>query len=268
MLLGRESERAVLSRLLGAARGGHGGAIVVLGEPGIGKTALIEEAITAAEGFQVFQTAGHEGEMELAFAALQQLCVPGLDSLQRLPEPQRDALNVVFGITTGGPPDRLLVALALLTLLSEWAAERAVLCVVDDAQWLDRTSAQALAFVARRVTTEAVALVFGARELPDDLRGLPELVLEGLGGRDARALFGSVFPYGLDRPVLDRIVAETNGNPLALLELPRGLSPAQLAGGFGLPVSVPLAGRIEESFRRRLSGAPIAGAALLAGRRG
>ena len=144
MLLGRESERAVLSRLLGAARGGHGGAIVVLGEPGIGKTALIEEAITAAEGFQVFQTAGHEGEMELAFAALQQLCVPGLDSLQRLPEPQRDALNVVFGITTGGPPDRLLVALALLTLLSEWAAERAVLCVVDDAQWLDRTSAQAL----------------------------------------------------------------------------------------------------------------------------
>ena len=170
---------------------------------------------------------------------------------------RRDALSVVFGITTGDPPDRLLVALALLTLLSESAAERPVLCVVDDAQWLDRTSAQALAFVARRVTTETVALVFGARELPDDLRGLPELVLEGLGDRDARALFGSVFPYRLDRPVLDRIVAETNGNPLALLELPRGLSPAQLAGGFGLPVSVPLAGRIEESFRRRLAGLPL-----------
>jgi DNA-binding CsgD family transcriptional regulator len=263
VLLGRDSERAVLNRLLVAARDAHGGAIVVLGEPGIGKTALIEQAITAPEGFQVFQTAGHEGEMELPFAALQQLCAPGLDRLQRLPEPQRDALSVVFGLTTGDPPDRLLVALALLTLLSESAAERPVLSVVDDAQWLDRASAQALAFVARRVTTEAVALVFGARELPDDLRGLPELVLEGLGDRDARTLFGSVFPYRLDRPVLDRIVAETNGNPLALLELPRGLSPAQLAGGFGLPVSVPLAGRIEESFRRRLAGLPSATRRLL-----
>ena len=256
MLLGRESERAVLDRLLVAAQDGHGGAIAVLGEPGIGKTALIEQAMTAAEGFQVFQTAGHEGEIELPFAALQQLFVPGLDRLQGLPEPQRHALSVVFGLTTGDPPDRLLVALALLTLLSESGAERPVLCIVDDAQWLDRTSAQALAFVARRVATETVALVFAARELPDDLLGLPELVLQGLGDRDARALFGSVFPSRLDGPVLDRIVAETNGNPLALLELPRGLSPAQLAGGFGLPVSVPLAGRIEESFRRRLAELP------------
>ncbi len=253
MLLGRQRERDVLDRLLVAARGGHGGAIVVLGEPGIGKTALIEQAVASAEDFRVFRTAGQAGEMELAFAALQQLCAPGIDQLQRLPEPQRDALGVVFGLRTGDPPDRLLVALAVLTLLSELAAERPLLCVVDDAQWLDRASAQAIAFVARRLATEPVAFVFGARVLPDEVRGLPELVVRGLGNGDARALFESVFPYRLDGPVLDRIVAETHGNPLALLELPRGLSPAQLAGGFGLPVSVPLAGRIEESFRRRLA---------------
>jgi len=256
MLLGRESERGVLDRLLVAARGGHGDAIVLLGEPGIGKTALIEQAVASAQDFRVLRTAGQEGEMELAFAALQRLCAPGLDRLQRLPEPQRDALGVVFGLRTGDRPDRLLVALAVLTLLSELAAERPLLCVVDDAQWLDRASAQAVAFAARRLATEPVAFVFGARELPDEVRGLPEVFVEGLGDGDARALFGSVFPYRLDTPVLDRIVAETHGNPLALLELPRGLSPAQLAGGFGLPVSVPLAGRIEESFRRRLAGLP------------
>ena len=201
--------------------------------------------------------------MELAFAALQQLCAPGLDRLERLPELQRDALGVVFGLRTGDPPDRLLVALAVLTLLSEMAAERPLLCVVDDAQWLDRASAQAVAFVARRLATEAVAFLFGARELPDEFRGLLEMVVEGLGDGDARTLFGSVFPYRLDGPVVDRIVAETHGNPLALLELPRGLSPAQVAGGFGLPVSVPLAGRIEESFRRRLAGLPSPSRRLL-----
>jgi DNA-binding CsgD family transcriptional regulator len=201
--------------------------------------------------------------MELAYAALVQLCAPGLDRLVRLPVPQRDAMRVAVGLCTGDPPDRLLVALALLTLLSDMAAERPLLCVVDDAQWLDRASAQAVAFVARRLATEAMAFVFGAREVPDELRGLPEVVVEGLGDGDARALFGSVFPYRLDEPVLDRIVAETNGNPLALLELPRGLSPAQLAGGFGLPVSVTLAGRIEESFRRRLAGLPSPSRRLL-----
>ena len=263
MLLGRQRERGVLDRLLVAARDGHGGAIIVLGEPGIGKTALIERAVTSAQDFRVLRTAGQEAEMELAFAALLQLCAPGLDRLERLPELQRDALGVVFGLRTGDPPDRLLVALAVLTLLSEMAAGRPLLCVVDDAQWLDRASAQAVAFVARRLATEAVAFVFGARELPDELQGLPEMVVEGLGDGDARALFGSVFPYRLDEPVLDRIVAETHGNPLALLELPRGLSPAQLAGGFGLPVSVPLAGRIEESFRRRLAGLPSPSRRLL-----
>jgi DNA-binding CsgD family transcriptional regulator len=263
MLLGRQTDRDVLDRLLSAARDHQGGAIVVLGEPGIGKTALIEHAVTSADDFEVFETAGRERETELAFAALQQLCAPGLDRLQRLPGPQRDALSIVFGLITGSPPDRLLVALAVLSLLSEMATERPVLCVIDDAQWLDPASAQALAFVARRLATEPMALVFGARELSDELRGLPEVLLEGLEDGDARALFGSVFPYRLDVPVLDRIVAETNGNPLALLELPRGLSPAQVAGGFGLPVSVPLAGRIEESFRRRLAGLPSASQRLL-----
>jgi DNA-binding CsgD family transcriptional regulator len=263
VLLGRQRERAVLDRLLVGARGGHGGAIAVLGEPGIGKTALIEQAVTSAQDFRVLRTAGQEGETELAYAALLQLCTPGLDRLARLPAPQRDAVKVAFGLRTGDPPDRLLVALALLNLLSEMAAEQPLLCLVDDAQWLDRASAQAVAFVARRLATEAVAFVFGAREMPDELRGLPEMVVEGLGDGDARALFGSVFPYRLDEPVLDRIVAETNGNPLALLELPRGLSPAQLAGGFGLPVSVPLAGRIEESFRRRLAGLPSPSRRLL-----
>jgi DNA-binding CsgD family transcriptional regulator len=263
VLFGRRRERGVLDRLLVGARDGHGGAIAVLGEPGIGKTALIEQAVTSSQDFRVLRTAGLEGETELAYAALLQLCAPGLDRLARLPVPQSDAMRVAFGLCTGDPPDRLLVALALLSLLSDMAAERPLLCVVDDAQWLDRASAQAVAFVARRLATEAVAFVFGAREVPDELRGLPEMVVEGLGDGDARALFGSVFPYRLDRPVLDRIVAETNGNPLALLELPRGLSPAQLAGGFGLPVSVPLAGRIEESFRRRLSALPSPSRRLL-----
>jgi DNA-binding CsgD family transcriptional regulator len=252
VLLGRRSEVDVLDRLLLQARGGHGGAIVVLGEPGIGKTALIEQAIASAQDFQVLRTVGNEAEMEVAFAALHQLCAPSLDKLEQLPRPQSDALGVVFGLTRGDPPDRLLVGLAVLTLLSELAAKRPVVCVVDDTQWLDRASAQALAFVARRLATEAVAFVFGARVLPDEVRGLPELVVHDLGDREARALLGSVLPDRLDERVVDRIVAETHGNPLALLELPRGLTPAQLAGGFGLPVSTPLAGRIEESFRRRL----------------
>jgi DNA-binding CsgD family transcriptional regulator/tetratricopeptide (TPR) repeat protein len=262
-VLGRQRELDVLDRLLAAARDRHGGAIVVLGQPGIGKTALIERTVTSAQDFRVLRTAGREGEMELAFAALQQLCAPGLDRLERLPDLQRDALGVVFGLSSGDSPDRLLVALAVLTLLSELAAERPLLCVVDDTQWLDRASAQAVAFVARRLANEAVAFLFGARELPDEVRGLPEMVVDGLGDGDARTLFGSVFPYQLDEPVLDRIVAETHGNPLALLELPRGLSPAQVAGGFGLPVSVPLAGRIEESFRRRLAGLPSPSRRLL-----
>ena len=256
MLLGRRGEREGLARLLAAARGGQGGAMVVRGEPGIGKTALIESAVSSAQGFQVFRTVGNEAEMELPFAALQQLCRPGLDELERLPVPQRDALGVAFGLRPGDPPDRLLVGLAVLSLIAELAARQPVLCIVDDAQWLDASSAQAVAFVARRVASDPAVFVFGTRRLTDELSGLPELPVEGLGERDARALLDAVLPDRVDERVLERIVAETRGNPLALLELPRGLTPAQLAGGFGMPPSLPLAGRIEESYRRRLVGLP------------
>ena len=201
--------------------------------------------------------------MELPFAALQRLCAPILDRLAELPGPQSGALNVAFGLAGGDPPDRLVVGLAVLTLLSDLAAERPVICVLDDAQWLDHASAQALAFAARRVSAVPQCFVFGARITTEELRGLPELVLKGLRDTDARELMASALPYRLDEAVLAQIVSETHGNPLALLELPRGLSPAQLGGGFGLPVSVPLSGRIEESFRRRLRRLPLPSRRLL-----
>ena len=258
-LLGRERERVALDRLLEAARGGHGGVLVVHGEPGVGKTALLEYADEAAREFRVVQTVGVEGEMELPYAALQQLCSPILDRSECLPDPQGDALGVAFGLI-GGPahpaPNRFLVGLAVLGLLSETSEEQPLLCVVDDAQWLDRASARALAFVARRLLAEKIAFVFAARELGDALAGLPELRVEPLGRRDARTLLESVLPAPLDERVLDRIIVETRGNPLALLELPRGLTPTELAGGFGLPVAVPLSASIEESFTRRLAGLP------------
>ena len=255
-LLGRQREREVLERLLEAARGGRGGVLVVHGEPGVGKTALLEYAVEAARGFRVARAVGVEGEMELAYAALQQLSSASLDFLERLPDPQRDALTVAFGLTAGRAPNPFLVGLAVLGLLSEAAADRPLLCVVDDAQWLDRASARALVFIARRLLAEKIALVFGARQLNDALAGLPELHVGPLGHRDARALLDSALPGRLDEQVLDRIVVETRGNPLALLELPRGLPPAQLAGGFGLPAAAPLSDQIEESFIRRLSKLP------------
>jgi DNA-binding CsgD family transcriptional regulator len=254
-LLGRDRQRAALDRLLAAARGGHGGVLVVHGEPGVGKTALLDYAGEGGREFRVLQTAGVEGEMELAYAALQQLCSPILDRSGRLPAPQRDALGVAFGLSAGQVPNPFLVGLAVLALQSEASQERPLLCVVDDAQWLDRASARALAFVARRLPAEKIALVFAARELGGALAGLPELHVEPLGHRDARALLESVLPARLDDHVLDRIVLETHGNPLALLELPRGMTPIQLAGGFGLP-AVPLSTSIEESFTRRLARLP------------
>jgi DNA-binding CsgD family transcriptional regulator len=255
-LLGRRSEREVLDRLLDAARIGQGGVLVLHGDPGVGKTALLEYAIEAASVFRVVRAMGIQGEMELPFAGLQQLCSPLLGRAERLPDPQRDALAVAFGLREGAAPDRFLVGLALLSLLSTAAEAWPVLCVIDDAQWLDGASARALAFVARRLLAERVAILFSAREPIDALGGLPQLVVEGLGERDAGALLESALPDRLDQRVRDRIVAETRGNPLALLELPRGLTPAQLAGGFGLPAALPLSGRIEESFRRRLSRLP------------
>jgi DNA-binding CsgD family transcriptional regulator len=256
VLHGRRSEREALGRLLAAVRGGQSRVLVVCGEAGVGKTALLESAIGSASGVGVLRAVGVESEMELAFAALQQLCAPMLGRLDRLPVPQRDALGVAFGLRAGDAPDRFLVGLAVLSLLAEVAEEQPVLCVVDDAQWLDRASAQALVFVARRLLAESVALVLVTREPGDDLEGLPRLAVEGLGDGDARALLGSVLRVPLDERVRERIVAETRGNPLALLELPRGLTPAELAGGFGLLDALGLSGRIEDSFRRRFAGLP------------
>jgi DNA-binding CsgD family transcriptional regulator len=258
-LFGREREREVLDRLLDGVRGGRGGVLVVHGEAGVGKTALLEYAAEAGREFRIARTSGVEAEIELPFAAVQQLCSAFFELMQRLPQPQHDALGVAFGLQTvpaHPTPNRFLVGLAVLGLLAEAAEEQPLLCVVDDAQWLDSASARTLAFVARRLLAERIALVFATRELGDALAGLPELHAPPLGRRDARALLESVLPARLDERVLDRIVVETRGNPLALLELPRGLTPTQLAGGFGLPAAVPLSASIEESFTRRLASLP------------
>jgi DNA-binding CsgD family transcriptional regulator len=256
MLRGRRDECAVLVGLLEGARVGRSGVLVLKGAAGVGKTALLESAVASASEMRGIRAAGVESEMELAFAALHQLCVPLLEWLERLPGPQRDALATTFGLSEGAVPDRFFVGLAMLGLLSEVAEERPLLCVVDDAQWLDRASAQALAFVARRLQAESVVMLFATREPSGELAGLPELVVEGLGHTDARRLLASVIPGRLDERVADQLVAETRGNPLALLELPRGLSSAQLAGGFGLPGALSLEGRIEESFQQRLEALP------------
>ena len=202
------------------------------------------------------RAAGVQSEMELAFAGLHQLLAPMLDRLERLPAPQRDALRTAFGASPGPAPDRFFVALAVLSLLSEVAEEQPLICLVDDEQWLDRASAQVLAFVARRLEAEPVGLVFAVRKPSDDLAGLPELVVEGLDEGDARALLDSVLPGPLDARVRDQVVSETRGNPLALMELAHGLTPEELAGGFGLAGGVPLSTSIEESFRRRLDALP------------
>jgi len=262
-LLGRERELAVLERLLDTARGGLGAIIVVHGDPGVGKTALLEYAVKVGEDFRVIRAAGVAGEMKLDYAALQQLCSPIMGFVERLPDPQRDALEVAFGLSAGHASSPFLVGLAVLGLISEAAGEQPLLCVVDDAQWLDGASAGALAFVARRLLAERVALAFATRVVGGGLARLPELRVEPLGRRDARALLESVLPARLDESVLERIVAETGGNPLALIELPRGLSPAQLAGGFGFPAALPLATGIEQSFTRRLARLPREGRRLL-----
>jgi DNA-binding CsgD family transcriptional regulator len=255
-LTNRHAECDVLCRLVAAVRAGESCALVVHGEPGVGKTALLEYLAGQASGCRVAHAGGVQSERELAFAVLHQLCAPMLDRLERLPAPQRDALRTAFGLSAGPAPDRFLIGLAALGLLSEMAGERPLVCIVDDEQWLDSASAQVLAFVARRLGAESVGLVFGARVPTGDLAGLPELVIGGLQEDDARALLDSALTGPLDALVRDQIVAEAHGNPLALLELPRGWTAAELAGGFGLPGAVPLAGRIEESFRRQLGALP------------
>jgi DNA-binding CsgD family transcriptional regulator len=254
-LLGRDAECATLDHLLDAVRRGESRALVLLGEPGMGKTALLDHAIGSASDFRILKAAGVESEMDLAFASLQQMCAPMLDRLERLPGPQKDTLRVAFGLSAGATPDRFLVGVAALNLLSEVAEERPLLCAVDDAQWLDGASAQALAFVAHRLLAEPVAMVFVTREPIEGLSGLPELSINGIGDKDARLLLASGIQGPLDERVRERIIAEARGNPLALLELTH-LTPAELAGGFALPDARPLAERIEQSFLRRIRSLP------------
>src|SRR5215469_578572 len=256
MLLDRLTERAALGQLLEAARDGRSAVLVVRGEAGVGKTALLEDALAAAAGMRVARVAGVESEMELAYAALQQLCAPMLEGLERLPDPQRDALGVVFGLRAGEAPDRFLVGLAALSLLAEAAQKQPLVCVIDDAQWLDQASAQALGVVARRLLADPVALVVAAREPGGEFAGLPELAVGGLGESDARELLASVITRPVDEQVRERFLAEAGGNPLALLELPQGLTQAEAAVGFGIPAVPGLPGRLEDSFRRRLRRLP------------
>jgi len=257
-LMDRRSERDAIDRLIEAVRAGQSRALMVRGDPGVGKTVLLEYLAGRASGAgcRVVRATGVQSEMELASAGLHQLCAPMLGRLDRLPAPQREALRTAFGIAAGPPPDRFLVGLAVLSLLSEVAGERPLVCVIDDEQWLDRASAQALGFAARRLAADRVGLVFAAREPGAELAGLPELEVGGLQDEDARVLLESALAGPLDARVRDLIVAETRGNPLALLELPRGLTPAELAGGFGLPAATPLTGPIEDSFTRQLEALP------------
>ncbi|HET9737723.1 MAG TPA: AAA family ATPase [Solirubrobacteraceae bacterium] len=265
VLLGRAGERQVLDRLLANVRGGQSAVVVVRGEAGVGKTSLLHYCARQASGFRVARIAGVESEMELPFAGLHQLCTPMLGHVGALPEPQQTALRVALGRSSGPPSDRFLIALAALSLVSEVAAERPLLCLVDDAQWLDAASRQALGFVGRRLLAESVAIVFAARDPSEEgeLAGLPELRLEGLADEDARALLATVIPGRLDARVRDRLLAETRGNPLAILELPRELAAPQLPGLFALDGTQALRGRIEESFLRRLEGLPEAARLLL-----
>jgi DNA-binding CsgD family transcriptional regulator len=258
MLSDRGAECARLDQLLLDARTGRNAVLVLIGDPGIGKSALLEYAAERAEGYRIVRALGVESEMELPYAGLQLLCAPLLDGLGRLPRPQRDALGTAVGLSAGPPPDRFLVGLATLSLLSGAAEVVPLLCIVDDAQWLDRSSAQVLAFVARRLEAESIAFLFAERKEQrlGELDGLPELLLEGLSDPDARELLGSAITVPLDESVRDRLIAETRGNPLALLELPRGMSPAEMAGGFGVTSARQLPGRIEESFREQVQQLP------------
>jgi DNA-binding CsgD family transcriptional regulator/tetratricopeptide (TPR) repeat protein len=251
-LRGRVGECALLDDMVSAVRRGESRCLLLRGEAGIGKTALLEHMIASASDLTVVRAVGVESEMEMPFASLHQLCGPLLGRLSTLPAPQRSALEIVFGLSAGEPPDRFLVGLAVLSLFAAVAERQPLLCVIDDAQWLDEASGLTLAFVTRRLLAEPVGIVFAARQPGEHLRHVPDLEVRGLTNGDARALLNSAVRFKLDDRIRDRIVAETGGNPLALLELPRGMTATQLAGGFGLLTPKSLAGRIEESFVRRL----------------
>ena len=248
----------MLERLVAGVRAGQSRVLVLRGEAGVGKTALLRHLSTAASGFRIARAAGVESEMELAYAGLHALCAPMLGRLEQLPDPQRDALSTAFGLSAGPPPDRFLVGLAVLSLLADVAEEQPLLIMIDDAQWLDRVSAQTLAFVARRLLAERLGLVFALRVSGDEdvLEGLPELVIEGLAADEARLLLDTTIAGPLDEQVKARILGEARGIPLALIELPRGFAPAELAGGFGLPDARPLASRIEQTYLQRVEVLP------------
>ena len=232
--------------------------LVVQGEPGVGKTALLEDTAKVAQQFRVMRTAGAETEQAFPYAALHRFCGPVLDCIDQLPAPQRQALEVAFGLEVGPAPNQFVVALAVLGLLSSLATDQPVLGLVDDAHWLDRDSSLALAYVARRLGAERIGLIFATREVGDSLARLPELHVRSLGHRDARALLESVLLAPLDEQVVERLIVEAGGNPLALIELPRGLTTAELAGGFGSPATATVDARIEESFGRRVEALPRA----------
>jgi DNA-binding CsgD family transcriptional regulator len=263
--LDRTGEREVLARLLANAREGQSAVLVIRGEAGIGKTALLRYLARNASGFRVAQVTGVEAEMELPFAGIHQLCAPLLDQLDALPQPQREALNVALGLASGDVPDRFLVGLAVLGLLSAAAEERPLLCVVDDAQWLDAASGQVLGFVARRLLAESMAIVVGVREpsTRHEFDGLPELPLRGLTEEDAHILLTRAVPGRLDDRVRDRIVAETRGNPLALLDLPPTMSGAELAGGFEPLAAADLPRHLEDHYLQRAGELPEATQRLL-----
>jgi len=264
-LRGRDAECAALDILIDAARRSESRTVVLRGEAGVGKSAMLDYAIASAQDFFVLRSVGVESEMELPFASLHQLCAPILERRDSLPGPQREALDVAFGLERGPAPDRFLVGLATLSLLAAIGDEQPLLCVIDDAQWLDSASAMAFAFVARRLMAEPIDLLFAVREPGDvpELSGLEELAVGGLSQDDARALLDFTLPERLDRRVRDRIVAESRGNPLALLELPRGLTPGELAGGFAIPDARPLAERIQLSLLRQVRSLPRASQRLL-----
>jgi DNA-binding CsgD family transcriptional regulator len=257
-LLGRRTECEVLHRLITDAAAGHSGVLVLRGEPGIGKSALLTHVAEGGHGARLVRATGVESEMELAYNGLHQLCAPMLDHLERLPEPQQMALATVFGLSDGPAPDRFLVGLATLNLLADVAEHRLLVCIIEDAQWLDQVSAQILAFVARRLLAEHVAIMCAARTGLGDavFAGLPELVIGGLDDRDALALLLENLQGPMDAAVSQRIVAESHGNPLALLELPRTWSVAELAGGYGLTGRLRVTGRIEDSYVHRLHQLP------------
>ena len=250
----------MLDHLVASVQAGRSRVLVLRGEAGVGKSALLEYVAGRAEGCRIARVGGDESEIELAFAGLHMVCAPLLDRLEHLPAPQRHALEKAFGLTAGDPPDRFLIGLAVLSVLAEVAEERPLICLVDDAHWLDRASARALAFVARRLLAEPVGMVFTTRDGADTpgLGGLPELAVRGLADADAHELLEAGLHAPLDRAVMDRIVADTHGNPLALLELPRAMTPAELAGGFGLPGRMSVTSRIEAGFLRRISLLPAA----------